>query len=52
MLTGVVGGLAVPLLIRDDGLGIILSFAVAFALPALVLTIQRATHRPQAESGR
>lgn len=52
MLTGGVGGLAVPLLFRDDGMGLILSFVVAFALPTLVLVIQRATHRPQAELRR
>ena len=45
MLTGVVGGLAVPVLFRDDALGLILSFVVALALPTLLLAIQRVTHR-------
>ena len=45
MLTGVVGGLAVPLLVRDDGLGLILSFVVALVLPTVVLCIQRVTRR-------
>jgi len=45
LLSGVVGGLAVPLLIRQDGLGLILSFVLAFVFPALVLAIQRMTHR-------
>ena len=31
MGAGVVGGLAVPILFRDDGLGLILSFVVALA---------------------
>ena len=43
MGTGVVGGLAVPILFRDDGLGLILSFVVALLLPTLLLAIQRAT---------
>ena len=51
MFTGVIGGLAVPLLYRDDGRGLILSFVAALALPALVLAIQRATHRRPFESG-
>ncbi len=49
LFTGVVGGLAVPLLYRDDGLGLILSFVMALALPAIALAIQRATHRRSAE---
>ena len=52
MLTGVVGGLAVPLLIRDDGLGLILSFVAALVLPALVLGIRRVTHRQLPEPRR
>ena len=41
---GVAGGLAVPLLFRDDGLGLVLSFAVAFALPTLLLAVPRAAY--------
>ena len=37
VFAAVAGGLAVPTLIRDDGLGIVLSFAAAFALPCLLL---------------
>lgn len=40
LAAGVIGGLAVPLF-RDDGLGLILSFVVAFAFPTLLLTVQR-----------
>ncbi len=43
MGAGVVGGLAVPILFRDDGLGLILSFVVALVLPTLLLAIPRAT---------
>lgn len=42
MFTGVAGGLAVPLLIRDDGLGLTLSFVAALVLPTLLLALQRA----------
>ena len=52
MLTGVVGGLAVPLLIRDDGLGLILSFVAALVLPTVVLAIQRVTRRQLPETRR
>ncbi len=41
LLAGVAGGLAVPWLIRDDGFGLVLSFAAAFALPCLLLVTQR-----------
>ena len=33
LFAGLVGGLAVPIFIRDDGLGLVLSFAAAFVLP-------------------
>ena len=48
MLAGLVGGLAVPILIRNDGLGLILSFVVALALPTLLLAIHRVAHRQPA----
>lgn len=48
MSAGVVGGLAVPLF-RDDGLGLALSFVVAFVLPTLLLTAQRVSRRGQPE---
>ncbi len=35
--SGPIGGLAVPLFIREDGIGIWLSMAAAVALPALVV---------------
>ena len=47
MGAGVIGGLAVPFL-RDDGLGLILSFVVALAFPTLLLTARRAARRRQA----
>ncbi len=50
LFAGVVGGLLVPVLIRDDGLGLILSFVLALVLPTVVLAIQRATRRPPADS--
>ena len=46
LFTGVVGGLAVPILIRDDGLGLVLSFVAAFALPSLLLGAQRLAAAP------
>lgn len=48
MGVGVAGGLVVPF-IRDDGLGLILSFVVAFALPVLLLAAQRLALRLRAE---
>ncbi len=36
LIAGVAGGLVVPLFLRD-GLGLVLSFAAAFALPTLLL---------------
>ncbi|MXZ89084.1 MAG: hypothetical protein F4Z07_09645 [Dehalococcoidia bacterium] len=48
MGAGVVGGLAVPF-IRDDELGLILSFVVALVLPALLLAAQRLALRLRAE---
>jgi len=50
LFVGVVGGLLVPVLIRDDGLGLILSFVLALVLPTVVLAIQRATRRSPTES--
>ena len=41
LFTGVVAGLAVPLLGKDDVAGIWLSFAAALAAPALLLAIRR-----------
>ena len=41
LFAGVIGGLAVPFLIRDDGLGLILSFVAALAVPSLLLAAQR-----------
>lgn len=49
MGAGVAGGLVVPF-IRSDELGLILSFVVAFALPALLLAAQRVVLRLRAES--
>ena len=46
MAAGVIGGLAVSL-VRDDGLGLSLSFVVAFAFPTLLLTAQRVSRRRQ-----
>lgn len=37
MAAGVVGGLAVPLLVRDDLAGLWMSFALAAALPGMLL---------------
>ena len=48
MGAGVVGGLVVPF-IRDDELGLILSFVVALALPTLLLAAQRLALRLRAE---
>ncbi len=45
MGAGVAGGLAVPLLFRDDGLGLILSFAAALVLPTLLLAAPRAARQ-------
>lgn len=45
LAAGVAGGLAVPLLIRDDGLGLALSFGAAFALPCLLLAVVRLAPR-------
>ncbi len=47
LAAGVIGGLVVPF-IRDDGLGLILSFVVALVFPTLLLTAQRASRRWQA----
>ena len=44
MAAAVIGGLAVPVF-RDDGLGLILSFVVAFVLPTLLLTARRVLSR-------
>ena len=46
LAAGVIGGLAVPLF-RDDGLGLVLSFVVAFAFPTLLLTARRISRRRQ-----
>ena len=46
MAAGVVGGLAVSFA-RDDGLGLILSFVVAFVFPTLLLTARRISRRRQ-----
>ncbi len=48
MGAGVAGGLVVPF-IRDDGLGLILSFVVALALPTLLLAARRLALRLRAE---
>lgn len=48
LAAGVIGGLVVPLLIRDDGLGIALSFAAAFVLPCLLLAAARLARVPRA----
>lgn len=37
MATGIVAGLAVPLLARDDGVGLAMSLAGAVAMPAALL---------------
>ena len=49
MAAAVIGGLAVPLF-RDDGLGLMLSFVVAFAFPTLLLTARRVSRRWQPEA--
>ncbi len=41
LLTGVVAGLAVPLLGKDDGEGIWISMIAAVAAPALLMTARR-----------
>ncbi|MCE7927481.1 MAG: hypothetical protein HUU14_05355 [Dehalococcoidia bacterium] len=41
VFTGVVGGLAVPILGREDATGIWLSFIVAVAAPTLLLAARR-----------
>ncbi len=46
LFAGVVGGLAVPILIRDDGLGLVLSFVAAFVLPGFLLGVQRLAVAP------
>ncbi len=48
MFTGVVGGLAVPILGREDATGIWLSFAAAFVAPALLLAARRLSLRAAA----
>lgn len=50
MAAGVIGGLAVPLF-RDDGLGLGLSFVVAFAFPTLLLTARRISRRQPGTPG-
>lgn len=37
MGAGIIAGLAVPVLVRDDGLGLFLSLAAALALPAVFI---------------
>ena len=46
MAAGAVGGVVVSF-IRDDGLGLILSFVVALAFPTLLLTARRVALRWQ-----
>ncbi len=46
MAAGAVGGLLVSF-VRDDGLGLILSFVVALAFPTLLLTVRRISRRRQ-----
>ena len=47
LAAGVIGGLAVPLSGRDDALGLVLSFVVAFSFPTLLLTARRISRRRQ-----
>lgn len=49
MLTGVVGGVAVPLLWLDNGTGIWVSFIAAFVMPSLLLAARRLSLRPVVE---
>lgn len=49
MAAGVIGGLVVSF-VRDDGLGLILSFVVALAFPTLLLTVRRISRRRQPET--
>lgn len=44
MAAGVASGVVVSF-IRDDGLGLILSFVVALAFPTLLLTVRRVSRR-------
>lgn len=41
LFTGVVAGLAVPIVVLDDATGIWVSFAAAFGAPSLLLAIRR-----------
>lgn len=50
LAAGVAGGLAVPLLVRDDATGLALSFAAALVLPALLLAAARLARFPRAEA--
>lgn len=40
MATGILGGIAVPLLLRDDAWGVPLSLVAAFILPGVLLAIR------------
>lgn len=55
LLTGVVAALAVPLLGKDDAVGLWLSFVVAFLAPAALLAIRRyslGAHPSHAPTGK
>ena len=41
LLAGVVGGLAVPILVRDDGWGLWLSALAAFSVPLALLVVRK-----------
>jgi hypothetical protein len=49
MFTGVVGGVAVPVLWLDTSTGIWVSFIAAFLLPSLLLAARRFSLRPVVE---
>ncbi len=55
LLTSVVAGVAIPVLGLNDGRGLLVSFAVAFAAPSLLLAVarySRATRREVAAQRR
>ena len=51
LFAAVVAGLAVPVLFRDDELGLLLSALAAVLLPVVLLAVRRMATRPPAASG-
>ncbi|HJP40612.1 MAG TPA: hypothetical protein QGF35_02775 [Dehalococcoidia bacterium] len=46
MVSAVTGGLAIPLLVRDDGIGIWMSIAAAFLLPSALMSARYLARAP------